>query len=115
MTKIETAQITHTSLGYEDHGIFTFYLTLEGDGWGVGFGGRVLDTYNKTLKRRVGTAYGLEQIGAILRTVGVSNWEQLKGQYVRCKTDGLGSKVSRLGHIIKDVWVDLDDGTDLEL
>jgi hypothetical protein len=30
----ENVKIADTFLGYEDHGILTFMLTLEGNGWG---------------------------------------------------------------------------------
>lgn len=42
MIKISNAIITNAELSMRDHGIFTLYLTIEGDGFGVVLGGRVL-------------------------------------------------------------------------
>jgi len=104
--KIENVQIVATTLGVEDHGIFSCYLHLSGDGWGCGFGGYALDEYKNELKRRVGTAYGMEFIGAILRTLEVETWEKLKGQHCRVETEGVGGRVLRIGHLMKNKWFD---------
>ena len=48
MSEIKNARITRTTLGVEDHGILTAFLHLEGDGWGIGFGGYALDEPRKT-------------------------------------------------------------------
>lgn len=39
----EHAVITSTTLGYEGHGILTFYLNCSGNSFGVGVGGYALD------------------------------------------------------------------------
>jgi len=104
--QIENATITGTTLGKEDHGIFTCYLHLNGEGWGSAFGGYALDEYQPAAKRRVGTAYGMEFIGAILRTLEVDSWEQLKGQHCRVATEGIGGRVTKIGHLIKNKWFD---------
>lgn len=104
--KIENAKIESTMLGYEDHGILTAFVTVEGDGWGCGFGGYGLDTWNEQQKKRIGTAYGLQFIIEVLKVVGVSKWEDLKGKHVRVETEGLGGQIKRLGHITKNLWFD---------
>lgn len=106
MPTIENAKIASTSLGYEDHGILTAFLHLSGEGWGVGFGGYALDTWNDALKRRVGTSYGIEFITSILTTLEVSSWERLPGQFVRVETEGWGGRALRIGHITKNQWFD---------
>lgn len=73
----ELATIKSTMLGYEDHGVFSAYLECEWAGAGVSVGGYFLDTVTDV--GRVGTAFGLDQIIQILRTVGVGKWEALKG------------------------------------
>jgi len=105
-TRIENVKITGTTLGVEDHGIFSCYLMLEGDGWSCGFGGYALDEWNAEKNRRVGTAYGMEFIGAILRVLEVESWEKLKGQHCRAVTNGVGGTVTRIGHLIKNKWFD---------
>ena len=63
--EIVNARIRSTTLGVEDHGIFTAWLNLDYGGSGQGFGGWALD--GKPVKRdahsrRPGTAYGCEFI-----------------------------------------------------
>ena len=107
MSEIKNAVIKSTSLGYEDHGILTCYVYLEGDGWGVGFGGYALDGYDKSAKRRwAANGYGVEFIRAIMRVAGVEVWEKLPGKSVRVDTEGWGGKALRLGHFLKDDWFD---------
>lgn len=76
------ATISRTTLGEEDHGILTTYLMTEWSGGGQGFGGYALDEYDKELKKRIPTAYGLDFIVKVMWAVGVREWESLKGQKV---------------------------------
>jgi hypothetical protein len=76
----QVGTITATSLGLEDHGVMTTQLIFEGVGWGVGFGGMCLDEFDKAEDRRVGSAFGLDHIMELLRVVGVSSWEKIKGK-----------------------------------
>jgi len=88
-------QITSTTLGREDHGIFTAFLTLEGDSIGVGFGGYVFTD---------SSGFGIAFIDGVLSALGVSRWEKLPGTYLRAEFDG--GRVVRIGHITKDRWFD---------
>lgn len=80
--RIETknATIRKTQLGYEDHGILTVSLGLDYGSAGQSFGGWALDSYKDHLKRRVGTQAGLDFIIAILKTLELTNWEDLPGR-----------------------------------
>jgi hypothetical protein len=84
--------IKRTTLGYEDHGILTGYLHCSGDGTGVGVGGFCLDESDKSANdygsTRKGTAYGLDWIIQVLKTVGVDKWEDLPGKRVYVLTEG---------------------------
>lgn len=104
--EILNAKITGTQLGPEDHGIFTCFVTLEGSGWGCGFGGYAFDSWSEAEKARVGAAFGIEFIAAVLRIAESPSWEKLIGKFVRCESEGLGGKIRRLGHITKDEWFD---------
>lgn len=96
MTEIINAKITNTMLGFEDHGVFTYLIYLEWPGGGVGYGGYVL-----------GGEFGCEAIKRLLNTVGVEKWEDLKGKFVRIKTEGIGTRIDNLGNILKDEWLDI--------
>lgn len=89
----EPMVIERTTLGYEDHGIFTFNLHCSGKGSRVSLGNMFLDTSPKHAPEgtpdlgrgeygRYGTAYGLDAIIAVIDTVGVQSWEALKGEQV---------------------------------
>ena len=73
-------KIGDTFLGIEDHGIMSFFLHFDFGGTGQGFGGYCLDTYDGGLKKRIGTAGGLDLILGILRACGVEKWEDIKGK-----------------------------------
>ena len=76
MIEEKVALISSTMLGKEDHGIMTAYLHLDYGGGGQGFGGYALkDKYLDTFITRV------------LKTAGVGTWEQLKGKYIRVKSE----------------------------
>ena len=109
MTQTLNAQIKSTRLGYCDHSIFTFGLTLDlQNGGGVTVGGYAMDEYVESEKERVGTAYGMNIIKRILEVVGVRNWEELQGKYIRVECGGIGSRVTKIGNLMKDEWVDFD-------
>jgi hypothetical protein len=58
---IENAKITSTSLGQEDHGIFTCYVLCEFGSGGCGFGGYALDEWveSKEAQSRIGIRHGV--------------------------------------------------------
>jgi hypothetical protein len=76
------AKIESTTLGVEDHGIFTAFLNVTYGGAGQGVGGYCLDRYDKEAKKRVGTAYGCEFIARLIRACGVDSWEKVKGRTI---------------------------------
>ena len=114
MSEIKNYRITSTKLGYEDHGIFTFYLRLKGaDGMHVSVGGYALDSPDNRgiglLTKRSLTFKGVTLISNILDTVGVATWEELHGEYIRVEDNGLGDYITKFGNLIEDKWIDLDD------
>ena len=103
----EVMEIESTSLGYEDHGILTAYLSCTGNGTGVVIGGFALDRAvrgdGKT--SREGTAYGLDHIIQIMRTVGVSRWEELPGKRVVVlfeDANAWGGKARGIANLVDD-------------
>ena len=45
----------------------------------------------------------------IMEVVGVRSWEDLKGKYVRYEDNGGGSRITKIGNIIKNDWIHVDD------
>ena len=110
--RIENAKITNVSLTMEDHGCLTFWLTLEGDGWGCGVGGYCIGKgYLGAKEFTAERGGGLEAMMRIMDVVGVSTWEDLKGKYLRVQFpgDGWGDRVSTIGNLVKDKWFNIAD------
>jgi hypothetical protein len=110
MEESGNARIASTMLGYEDHGILSSMLHLElGGGGQQGFGGYTLDDrpaeeYGGDRRPYVGAGLWLAQV---LRVVGVSKWEDLKGKHVRYeRRNGM---IKKIGHIIEDKWFDAEE------
>lgn len=106
----ENAKITGTSIAMGDHGCLTFWIYLEGRGWGCGFGGYAiahgfLDAEPDEFEAKSGK--GLEAMMQAMNAVGVEKWEDLKGKYCRCRLEGLGGGVAAIGHIISDKWFNI--------
>jgi hypothetical protein len=105
---IHNAKIDSTFLGIEDHGIMTFFLHLSWDSCGIGYGGYGLDGHSKP--ERVGHGQAYQAIRRILETLGLHQWEAIKGQLCRVDFDdgpGCSGRVTRIGHILEDKWFDL--------
>jgi hypothetical protein len=101
--------ITRTELGIHDHyGIFTFSITIEGNSSGVSVGHFSLDTPVESggkFMEREGTAYGATMIMQVLKTMGVSSWEKLKGQEAVALFEGKsvwGASACGIAHTYED-------------
>ena len=107
---IENAIIKDVSISMGEHGCLTFWLTLDGGHWGVGYGGYCIGHgYLNSDNFRAESGAGLVAMMKIMDTVGVERWEDLKGKYVRAKV-GLGSTPVRvIGNIIKDKWFNIEE------
>ena len=104
--EIENAKIASADLDMSDHGVLTYYLTLEGRSWGCNFGGIVIGNGYLGAKEFTGSDKGIEAIMRIMDTVGVERWNDLKGKYVRVYTGGWGNTINKIGNIIEDKWFD---------
>lgn len=92
------ARIKDVTLGLEDHGIPTAYVTVEYDGGSVqGFGGYDL---------RPGSAM-LNFVMGVQEAVGASDWSKLKGMY--CRIGRPEHRIEAIGHIVEDRWFYTDD------
>jgi hypothetical protein len=110
MNEIKNVKITNVSLTMADHGCLTFYLTLEGDGWGINYGGYCIGLgFLGSDSFTAENGSGLVAIMRIMDTVGVERWENLKGKYIRIVDESWGSSVKKIGNIIEDKWFDIDE------
>lgn len=107
--KILNAKIESVSLCFAN-GILTFYLGLEIEGGGCCcFGGYALDEYDKAEGRRLPISLGLECLEKIMKTVGVSSWEDLNGKYLRVVSRGIGESIAVIGNIMEDKWFNIEE------
>lgn len=106
--QIENAKISKTSITMADHGCLTFWVFVDGGGWGCGFGGYCIGHgYLGAKEFTAENGDGLEAMMHIMDTVGVEKWEDLKGKYCRCKMEGPGGGIAAIGNIIEDRWFDI--------
>lgn len=106
--EIENAKITSVSISMADHGCVTFWVTVEGSGWGCSIGGYCIGHGYLGADEFDGYGKGIEAMARIMDTVGVEKWEDLKGQYCRVESEGWGGTIHKIGNIIKDKWFDID-------
>jgi len=77
----QLARVESVEMYIEDHGILTCFVNLHKEqGFHQGFGGYSLDGYNKVLKRRVGTAGGMDWVLRLLQVFHVDRLEKIKGK-----------------------------------
>lgn len=108
--EIENAKITNVSISMSDHGCLTFWLTLEGYGWGVSYGGYCIGKgYLGADEFSAENGGGLVAMMKIMDTIGVERWEDLVGKCCRVKTEGWGSTIKVIGNIMKDQWFDIGE------
>ena len=114
--EIKNAKIDHVKLYIEDHDILTFSIGLDLGSGCCALGGYALDQSfrvnendNRWDYERKSSPAGLDCMRKIMEIVGVRSWEDLKGKYVRYEDNGWGSRITKIGNIIKDDWIDIDD------
>lgn len=111
--EIKNAKITEVKLYIEDHDILTFHIWLDlGCETVCTLGGYALDQAFRTSEdsweyERISSPAGLDCIRKIMEVVDVRSWEALKGKYVRYEDNGWGSRVTKIGNIIEDKWIDV--------
>lgn len=110
--EIKNAKIDYVKLYIEDHDILTFSIGLDLGSGGCALGGYALDQLfrvnkndNKWDYERKSSPAGLDCMRKIMEVVGVRSWEDLKGKYVRYEDNGWGSRITKIGNIIKDDWM----------
>lgn len=108
ISKIENFLITDVSITMADQGCLTFYLTLSGGWYGCNFGGYCIGNGYLGADDFKGYAVGLECMMRIMDVVGVERWEDLKGKHVRAEWNGIGTRIHKIGNIIRDQWFDID-------
>lgn len=106
--EIQNAKITDVSISMAEHGVLTFWLGLEGGGWGCNYGGRCIGKGHRGADEfTADNGDGLVAMMEIMNVVGVDRWEDLKGKYVRCEIKGWGDGIDKIGNILNNQWFDI--------
>ena len=106
---IKNAVIESTMLGREDHGIMTFIITINFDScMSCGVGGYSLDQYDPDTKTRVFKAKSMDSYFEDPRRGRCGLLEKLPRKYIRFEDDGWGSRITKIGNIIEDKWLDFE-------
>lgn len=101
---IQNAKITGTSLSIGDHGCLSAWLYLEFESGGQGFGGYSLLSITPKMAPFSGCAGFF--IVRCLQIADVLKWADLAGKIIRI--DGDESRVTRIGHALRDDWFSPD-------
>lgn len=101
-------EITKASLFLTECDNLTFKLTVQNDVYTCDIGYWDITRWNPELGKFEETPIkGSECIGMIMKTVGVTRWEDLVGKYIRIDCEGPGHTVIRIGNIISDKWFNI--------
>lgn len=106
---IENAKITDVSITMGDHGCLTFWITLEGGGWGCNFGGYCIGKGYLGADKFTATDKGLVAMMKIMDVIGVEKWEDLIGKYCRVRISSLGNPITMIGNVLCDKWFDIKE------
>lgn len=91
------AKIEETTLGFEDHGIFTVTLQLSYGGGSMQAAGMHMLSYSpkENNYKPLGSSKGIDYLIRIMRVCGVSEWSRIKGRtiYALFEDDNRGSYV----------------------
>lgn len=94
MFEVKNAQITDTFLGYNENGFVTFFIHVV---WNKDFscdlGGMPMDQE------------AIANLCGILKTVGVQNWEELKGKLVRIAVEEVITEATKGAEGKKEIRV----------
>jgi hypothetical protein len=96
---VKNALISDVRIMLDNRAVLTAYLWLDYDGSGEGFGYFGLSNIKKDFHDLNYAGYFIHRV---LETVGVTEWEKLKGNAIRVDTEL--DCVKAIGHIIKDEW-----------
>ena len=92
------ARVRNAHLEIQERGILNFWINVDYEEFGSqGVGGICLDTYDKKLERRVGSAYGCEMIRQLLLVMGVNDFSEMKGKIIYVLHEGEGFNIKPKG------------------
>ena len=107
--EILNAKITNVDLSMAIHGSLVLWLTLEGKGWIVDYGGFSIGKGYVGASEFEGLAKGTELIMRVMDVVEVETFQQLKDKYVRVAVLPYEGRIDIIGNIISDKWFNIVD------
>lgn len=98
---VQNGIITGTRLGFGENGFLDCWLQIEFDGTGQSFGGWAL-YLPKSWQHHTVESVGGHYLYRVMEIAGVTEWKDVVGRSIR--TRGTHSKISAIGHIVKNDW-----------
>ena len=109
--RVENAFIKSVDVNFEG-GILSLNLIIEGNGWGIYYGGVALDTYDERINERIGTVYASQVLIDLMKVFEVDRLSALVGKPIRVKWRD-SRTIDSIGHFIKDdyskTWFSYED------
>jgi hypothetical protein len=106
MIEIKNAVIESATITTGERGFLDVWLNLDYGGSGQGFGGFCL-YLPKSYDHHHILSPGGHFIFRVMEIAGVTDWDKLKGKSIRVLSDH--TRVSAIGHIIKNDWFILEE------
>lgn len=90
----------------------TFHIEKSGSDLGVGFTNNIFFKYSDTIFEEDTHAKSFDciiEITDVLKIVGVTKWEDLKGKYVRAETKDSRGIISKFEPALENRWLSINE------
>lgn len=104
---IENVKINSVELSMADHCQLTLRMWIEGEKWSSVVGGFSIGRGYLGGKKFSGCLPGIDCLMQIMNIVGVAEFSELAGKYIRVAAKE-GSYRNIFGNFIKDIWFDVE-------
>ena len=104
---INNAVIESTSITNDNHGCLSAWIYLDYGGSCQGFGGYSLYAPYKLDKIQEQQNFAGHFIWRVMEIAEVSDWKDLPRKTIRVRIEG--GLIKAIGHIIKDVWYNVEE------
>lgn len=105
--EIKNAVIESTKISMADHDILTISLYVKCDSFICNIGGYLNGIGHIDATEWKGNGSAIVAMMKIMDVVGVTDWEDLPGKYIRVKIGKPGESIDEIGNILKDKWFNL--------
>lgn len=105
--KSYNARIKEARFCLNDHGWLSFEIIL--DGFAESFGNRALSYRDPVTDRIEGNRAAVPLIHRLFEITDAEEWSDIEGKYVRVVIDPTTHRMKKVGHIVDNVWMDIQE------